>query len=266
MDKLEVFKHYVNMLVKNHINCFLCHSKAGYGKTFTTINFLKELNQEYIYVSGVTTPVELYKLFFDNNNKIIVLDDVETMFQDDKTIQLLKSALWSVTNQRQVSYKTTSKTLVNYPDTFEFTGKIIILANEIKGKKDESFKALISRCLKYKLTYTLQELKDLSIEIIEEKKDLTIKQKQLIAQIINEITPEYDYNLRLMDRLITFAKYDEVNAKMLFYNSVSVDEDKKILLQILNNNKSVEEQVKEYMNLTGHSRMTFFRKKKKLKV
>ena len=265
IKQLETYKEYILMLHKTGINSIICHSKAGYGKTYTTIKTLKERQINYEYVSGVTTAVEMYKLLYNNNGKTIILDDVETIFQDDRIINLLKASLWGVDNKRVVTYKTSAKVLEDYPDQFEFTGKIIILANEIKGKNDESFTALISRSLKYELKYSLQDIISLCKEIIHLKK-LTIEQKIIINNFLDKkVKPEYNFNLRIFDRLIEFVKYDIKNGVELFLNSLEIDEEILLIINITKKGKPVDEQIQEYKLATGKSRSSFFRKKQKMK-
>ena len=266
MKKIEMYKHYIKMMVGGHINSVLIHSKAGLGKTYTTITELKKHNVEYKYISGVTTAVGLYKLLYDNNDKIIILDDIETMFKDDKIINLLKSALWEFDNGvRSVSYSTTSKVLEQYPKTFTYTGKIIILMNDIMNNNNDSFKALMSRMLYYKLQYTHEELIQISNDIIENDETLDNTQKQTVKKILyNTITPAHDYNIRLLERLKTFVKYDDEKAEQLFKNTITVDEDYKIILKLNNTEYKKEDQAKEYTRRTGKSRITFFRKRKEM--
>lgn len=264
--QIDTFREYIIMLMKGHVNSVLCHSKAGFGKTYTTINILKEYGYDYTYNSGVTTAVALYKLLYENRNKILVLDDIETIFKDDRIINLLKSALWEVDGQRKVSYRTTSKVLMDYPDTFDYNGKLIILANEIKGRNDESYKALLSRCLKYELCYTLEDLKKIGITIIDETDDLTEIQKSKVKNIMfKNIDVQHNFNFRLLMRLIAFVKYDIDKAETLFLQSIDIDETTQILVEIIKKHPEAKIQFALFHEQTGMSRMTFFRKKKKLK-
>ena len=265
--QMKIYEDYLNMLVEGHVNSVLCYSKAGLGKTYTTIKLLKKMGVTYTYNSGVSTAVSLYKIFHDNSDKVIILDDIETIFQDERVINLLKAGLWEVDGKRILSYKTTSKTLEDYPETFEFTGRIIILANEIKGRYDESFKALMSRCLKYELTYSFQEIIEISYKMIEEREDINDKEKTQVNNIIyNTISPEHNFNFRLLERLVAFVKYDSGKAEELFLNSLDVDEETEIVMDILRRYTITNDQISAYQELTGRSRMTFFRKKKKLKA
>lgn len=266
-NQIDIYRDYVTMLIKGHVHSVLCHSKAGFGKTYTTINLLKEFKTPYAYSSGVATAVALFKLLHENRDKILILDDIETIFQDDRIINLLKSALWEVDGKRMVSYKTTAKVLEDYPDEFEYKGKIIILANELRGRNDESYKALLSRCLKYELTYTLPELKKIGREIIEDTDDLTKIQKCKIFKIMQDnIDVQHNFNFRLLMRLIAFVRYNIDKSEELFISSLDIDEETEIVMDIIKNNSETKDQVLAFHEITGQSRMTFFRKKKKLKV
>jgi len=266
-SSMKIYYDYLNMLNKGMVHSVLCHSKAGYGKTHTTINVLKELKSKYTYNCGVTTAVALYILLYENRDKILILDDIETIFKDEKIINLLKSALWEVDDIRVVKYKTTSKVLDNYPDSFEYTGKIIILANEIKGRGDESYKALMSRCLKHELIYSFNDLIILSQEIINDDDTLNEIQKNKINKIIlNRIKPEHNFNFRILNRLKQFVKYDYYKAEHLFINSLDIDKDVQILIKIIKQSKNVKQQIIQYHELTGNSRMTYYRHKKQLKI
>lgn len=265
-NQMETYKDYVTMLLKGHVHSVLCHSKAGFGKTYTTIQLLKEVGCKYEYSSGVATAVALFKLLYENRNNVLVLDDIETIFQDDRIINLLKSALWEVDGKRMVTYKTTSKTLQDYPDTFEYKGKLIILANELKGRNDESYKALLSRCLKYELHYTLPQLIEIGKQIVDNQ-ELTELQKNEVKRIMEQnINIQHNFNFRLLMRLIAFVKYNIKKAEQLFLDSLDVDEETEVLIDIIKNNADTKDQFALFHEVTGQSRMTFFRKKKKLKI
>lgn len=265
MNQKDIYEDYIKTLNETSINGLLCHSKAGLGKTYTTIKLLKDNGIDYEYVSGVTTAVAFYKTVVENSGKVIVFDDIETMFSNEKIVNLLKACLWEVDGRRVVSYKTSSPTLDGYPERIVFEGKIIMLMNEVKGKRDESFKALMSRMLNYELKYTFDEIKMMACEIIDSK-NLDDKLKREIKDYLHKrITPEQNFNFRLLERLVAFFQYDKAKAGMLFEESVDVDADKKVMLDIMKRRGTVNEQVREYYEMTGRSRMTFFRNKKKLK-
>ena len=264
--QIEKYKHYLNMLFKGHIYSVLCCSKAGLGKTHMTIELVKQSNIPYTYKSGITTPMALYKLLYDNRNGILILDDIETIFSNDYIINLLKAALWVVDKKRQISYKTSSHALDGYDDTFTYNGMIIFLVNTIKGKRDESFNALMSRCLKCEIIYTLTEIKKLSSDIIYAKQDINNIQKNKIVDIVyRTIYPQHNFNFRLLERLVEFVKYDINNAEDMFLDSLEIDYDLDIFLTIVKTCKGVVNQQIKFSQETGKSKSTFYRQKRKLK-
>ena len=263
--QIKVYRDYLTMLSKGHVHAVLCHSIGGLGKTYTTINILKSLRVKYSYINGVATAVELYKALYENRNKILIIDDVETLFQDDRIINLLKAALEEADGKREIAYRTSSKVMARYPSSFEYKGKIVILANELKGRLDESKKALFSRCLTYELIYSFDEIMAMSHKIVEYNNTLTHVQKERVTDILkSRVRPEHNFNFRLLNRLSSFVKYDIEKSEQLFMNSLHVDEEVEILNRLLNSDKTVEAQVQEYYDLTGARRATFFRKKKAL--
>lgn len=263
--KVNLYYKYLELMFNStEINCVICRSKAGYGKTHSTLEYLKQQKKEFVYNSGVTTAVALYIMLCENKNKIIVLDDVENIFSDDRAVNLLKAALWGFDNKRMITYKTSSKVLQDYPDEFEFTGKLIILANNIHkyNKNCESFKALISRCIDYELILTQQELMQKSQAILRES-TLTQQQQTLTNNILQKHI-NHDYNLRLLKRLMIFIQTDPDNAEQLYCNSIEQAETSElnIIHKIVTHTNNVKEQAALYKNYTGKGRATYYRKKK----
>jgi hypothetical protein len=263
--QIETYRDYLMMLKLGHVHSVLCYSSAGLGKTYTTIKILKDLNVKFKYINGVATAVELYKNLYENKDAFLIIDDVETLFQDDRIINLLKASLWEVDGRRIVSYRTSSSVLEGFPDEFEYTGKIIILANEIKGRYDESHKALFSRCLSYELVYSFNEVINMSKTIIDSDANLSVLQKAKIKGILfSRIRPEHNFNFRLLNRLTSFVKYNADKAEELFMESIETDEEIEIMNRLLNSNMSVTEQIDEYKTATGNSKATFFRRKQNM--
>jgi len=261
----NVYTDYVKMLANGYANSLICRSKAGLGKTHTTIELLKDLKIPYVYKSGFSTPLSLYITLHENRDKIIVLDDMEMLLNDIKVISILKSVLWEVDGRREVSYDTTSQAIGNTPSKFEYTGKIILLLNEINAKYDESFKALLSRCINYELVYTFDDVLVMCDKILEKKK-LSKEERWRVKTIIERnVTKAHDFNFRLLERLIKFVQYDSKKAEHLFIESLDIDEDYKIVLELMNSDLTIINQVRKFDELTGGSRAKFYRIKKKLK-
>jgi hypothetical protein len=249
------------MTLKGNINSLICISKAGYGKTYTTINFLKEMGINFVYKSGYVTPLSFFNFLYHNRDKIIVLDDInEDVFKDKKMISLLKSCLYEAGGDRLVSYESTSKDLL-VPEKFRFTGKIIILANEFSNKNKETFKALVSRGIYFDLKYGFKEILGISKKILKSqnlKKDVEEKVLEIIEKNVCEIS---EFNFRQLEQLVEMVKYDLKKAESLFLHSFEQDEDLIFVSKLIKMDIPVREQAIKFMQETGFSTRKYYRLK-----
>ena len=76
----------------------LLTGKGGIGKTHTLKKVLKDnnmvLNKDYVWMSsGLSTSDELYKLMYEYNGKLIILDDAPKIFEGDYRISMWKNCL-----------------------------------------------------------------------------------------------------------------------------------------------------------------------------
>lgn len=76
----------------------------GIGKTFTVTKELAGSDTE-VFKGGITSSAALYKMLFINNKpgRIIIFDDLDTLFQDKESANILKGALDS-SPEPEVSY------------------------------------------------------------------------------------------------------------------------------------------------------------------
>ena len=261
--KNDLLESYLKAIETNHINSLIILGKAGIGKTYSVVNYFNNKNSDYVYVNGFSTTLALYKFIYNNKDKLIILDDMELLFQDNKTISILKALTYGVNNKRIVMYETTSDKL-DVPASFEFTGKIILLLNEIPQKNNESYKALLSRIPLYELKYTDAELRQICLKLLNQEQ-VTQEQKNKIISILYKQNKLIEFNIRTFKRLIGFVKYDINKAETLYFNSFKISKDKQVVLELLNKKElSEKERVIRFTEITGKSRRTYFRIKKEL--
>ena len=265
-EKITTLSKFIEMTIKGFNHSLIVTGRAGLGKTYTTINILKELKTDFKYKSGYTTPLGLYKFLYQHKNSHLILDDLEGMMNNESAVAILKTALWEANGKRLVSYETTSKLMEGTPSVFEFTGTIIILANELRGGSGENFKALLSRAINYELSFKHEEILKICYEILDHKTNLTNEQKAKVKSILkSEIAVVSEFNLRLFERLLNMVKYDFAKAKDLFNASVDVDEELALVYKLNKKELSVKEQYNNFASHTGRSRRTFFRLRNKVK-
>jgi hypothetical protein len=121
---------------------------AGVGKTHLVKDTLKQMglreSYEFVHFKGRATAAGLFITLYQNSDKIVVLDDCDSVFKDDDAVNILKAALDSY-DTRKISY-ITSKPLKDefgepLPPHFEFTGKIIFISNINQSKLDDAIRS-----------------------------------------------------------------------------------------------------------------------------
>jgi len=269
LDKyFKVVKELVKIVVNGNATGLVIYGEAGLGKTYTVLQTLaecdKKLGEDYIYISTHITPLELVNLLYRYQDKIIVLDDVEKLLLDEKTIGILKSALWSSVGKRIITYYTTSEKL-EAPEEFEFRGKVILMLNKIPKRNKEIVESLLSRVLTYKLDFTYEE----RLKIMYEMAKILKIPLEVVDFLKNNFTPALkNFNFRTLIQLNIIREYYKENPnwknvaeKLLEQN---IDKRMKVVWELMNSNLSVKEQVERFREMTGMSRRTYFRIKAKI--
>jgi len=170
---------------------------AGLGKTYLVKKTLTDMGLEeakqFVHFKGRATAAGLFVTIYENADKIIVLDDCDSVFKDVDAVNLLKAALDSY-DTRKLSYISTKPLKDTYGDPvprhFEFTGKVIFISNISQSKLDEaiksrSFVADISMNTK-QMFKRIDDLK----EQMETKIPVEVKDKAL--KIMKSLEAKYD--------------------------------------------------------------------------
>jgi len=170
---------------------------AGLGKTYLVKKTLTDMGLEeakqFVHFKGRATAAGLFVTLYENCDKIIVLDDCDSVFKDDDAVNILKAALDSY-DTRKLSYISTKPLKDAYGDPvprhFEFTGKIIFISNISQSKLDDAIKSRsfvsdISMNTK-QMFKRIDDLKD----DIEKKIPAEVKDKAL--KIMKRLEKKYD--------------------------------------------------------------------------
>jgi Cdc6-like AAA superfamily ATPase len=121
---------------------------AGVGKTHLVKETLKQMglreSYDFEHFKGKATAAGLFITLYQNSDKIVVLDDCDSVFKDDDAVNILKAALDSY-DTRRISYISTKPLKDEFgepiPAHFEFTGKIIFISNIHQSKLDEAIRS-----------------------------------------------------------------------------------------------------------------------------
>ena len=170
---------------------------AGLGKTYLVKKTLTDMGLEeakqFVHFKGRATAAGLFVTLYENSDKIIVLDDCDSVFKDMDAVNMLKAALDSY-DTRKLSYISTKPLKDAYGDPvprhFEFTGKIIFISNISQSKLDEAIKSrsFVSD-ISMNTKQMFQRIDDLKSQI-ETKIPNEVKDKAL--EIMKGLEKKYD--------------------------------------------------------------------------
>lgn len=209
MDKkLQVVRDRVRTVTGGYRSGFYLWGEGGTSKSYTVEQVLKEEGKSYKLTNCRVTAKGLFTLLRDFPDAIHVLEDAETMFKDENTFGVLRSALWGQAGadgrqERVVCWRTAKQ-----PEEFVFTGGIIIIAN-CPLEDVPQLRALQTRipCLQYQPTNEEVAAKMRSIAARghrHEEHELSPEKCLEVAKAIVERSTKLNRNLDLRLLVNTF--------------------------------------------------------------
>jgi len=282
IPKYQYAEYLVDMVIKKISPACILESEGGLGKSYLVQSMVEEqIPEEYEYHSGHITPLALYKKMYDQNGKVIILDDVEEVFSNNISVGIMSPTLWKAKKTRIVSWGTTSDKLGNYPQKFEFKGGVILLANRIPRKNDPKVRAIITRTHYYRIELTYKEKMDIIKRILDTEDFYQLAgvslskddRERLKFDLENNTSLVTKYfNFRTMVKMAMYYSYgkeyhsNQKDLHIRLHNATTeIDEDKELILSLIKKKLSVPQQVSQFSLITGKSRASYFRVKKKLK-
>ena len=171
--RFDFLKQLTTMVATGITPSLIVTGEGGLGKTYTVMSTMNEVGattEDYTTIKGFSTPRGLYNTLYDNNGKIIIFDDCDSVLENKVSLNLLKSALDSY-DTRTITWSSMKSSKDEYPNSFEFTGTIIFISN--KSSKDID-NAILTRSLVVDLSMTPSE------------------KIERMTSIIGDILPTYD--------------------------------------------------------------------------
>lgn len=254
----KIPKSFTKMVIKGNINGLLVYGDAGLGKSFNIQKAIIEEGVSPNIISGHITPLKLFECLYNHRQKgnHIIFDDVN-LFNNITNLNMFKACL---ENPREVHYHSSTNKL-NIPSSFKFEGSIILLVN--RKPENEDMKAVESRILtfelnldyetKIKLMYEISKIKNYPIEIVDFIK-------------ANTSPATKDFNLRKLEMIKSMYNFDKDIWKLLAIDYLTKDIDLELIITLLKKNSSIKSAQKEYTEITGNHRATFYRHKQKLRL
>jgi hypothetical protein len=269
----DLFQLMDVFLGSDKLNGLMVLGGAGIGKTFNVMNYLDKHKIDFSLMRTYTTPLALFMWLWEHkDDKLIVMDDVDGIWDNDFSAAILKSALWEVDGERRIEWHSSSRTLdkSGIPFEFLFNAKIIFICN--KTRDNPNVDAVLSRVLYYKFIYTRKELIDEMKKICEHFTGYSLDkpEKLEVVEVIDKMASVFDFRTLMQGFAIKehCKLNNKKNWKSIFITVLEGDINKelKLVFELVNNaNLTVEQQVREYEQTTGKSRRMFFYQKKKLR-
>ncbi len=85
----SLIKDRIRAVVHQEANGVYLHGRPGSSKTYLICKTLEDLGVRYGYSNGHLTPLGLFDLLAENQNSVIVLDDVSSIFNAPQSLQIL---------------------------------------------------------------------------------------------------------------------------------------------------------------------------------
>lgn len=178
-ERFDILAQLSKGTTDGDVRAMIASGGPGLGKSFTVERVLREYDPTesvYTVVKGYTRPTGIVKLLyqFRHPGNVIVLDDADSVFNDDISLNLLK-AVCDTTERRVVSWLSEGKlvdedTAEIVPRSFVFEGSVIFITNlDFDRMIDKGHKlaphleALVSRA--HYLDLTLKTKQDYLVRI-----------------------------------------------------------------------------------------------------
>jgi hypothetical protein len=215
-ERQNLLAHHVRLLARGmSVGLFVYGAAGGLGKSRTVLRSLAEEGVSPVLVNSHITPLSLFACLFHNRaGKVIFFDDVDAVYSSMAHLGLLRSALWG--DPRVVTYN--SSQLDDLPSSFIFESRIIFCANVIP-KKNDAFKAVLSRCDIFELSATRDEVLDLMRRIASDGYDSLSAHDCLdVVEFIEKNGDDRALSLRLLEpsfRKVQYARSEGLDWRPL---------------------------------------------------
>ena len=139
---------FLDMIVDGHSNACVISGMSQIGKSTFVMNKLQEARkkitratQDIILLKGASSPMALYDFIYANKEKIIVIDDCDSVFSDEKGLNVLKAVL-DPQEERKVCWISGQAAV----SEFIFEGRVVFISNYsfFKMRKNKNYKHMIA--------------------------------------------------------------------------------------------------------------------------
>lgn len=266
MNHAETITRLIRTLVNSQeMHALLVEGPAGWGKSSAVHTALTASEIDAAHLGSYSTPLHFFNFLYENQTRVIVMDDCAGLFGDAASMAILKAATWNQANGRVVRWGSTgSKPLA---EEFSFTGKLIIVCNSFPNTPDAL--AVRSRGFPYKIDVGEQEAKLLLKKAAENESwfsdtDLATQVSEFLDHSISKDNiSHFSYRTLRMGYELAVHNPQEWPALLSGVLAVSNRQNPKQVIQSLKG-ISCQEQIRSFQELTGLRRRSYFYYRKKM--
>ena len=224
--RFRVMNQMAKGIIQGKIKSMIVSGAPGLGKSYDIEKLMEQQGDDFHYdiIKGGISAVGLYSsLYKAREGGVVIIDDCDGVFNDEDSMNILKSALDS-TDKRVLSWRKKSSFIYDpefeeeedgmYPNIFQFDGAVIFITNldfqdmsERGNKLSPHFSALISRSMYVDLTMqTLRErmirLESVFLGPMHKTLGLSIEEAHEIFEfVVNNKQRFREISLRLMKHI-----------------------------------------------------------------
>lgn len=240
--RFQFIEELSDTVINGEANSLIVSGSGGLGKTYTVLarlhaagkksedeckaaekapggSVIKQAEKyDYTVVKGFSTPKSMYRLLYNNKDKLVIFDDCDSILDNPTAINILKAALDSFETRwiHWLSEKGFSGSDADddLPVRFEFTGKIIFVSNRTLSQIDQ---ALLSRCLYVDVTMTTEEkikrIRTLASKMLPK---MEMKAKMEVVDLLDNIKVQIgDLNIRTFLKVCDLYRRNPTNWRNL---------------------------------------------------
>jgi hypothetical protein len=274
-ERQNLLAHHVKLVARGmSVGLFVFGSHGGLGKSRTVLRTLAEEGVSPVLVNSHITPLALYACLYHNRTgKVVFFDDVDSIFGSMAHLGLLRSATWG--DPRIVTYG--SSQLNDLPGSFLFESRVIFCGNVIP-KRNDAFKAMLSRCDIFELNASQEEVLDLMRSVASAGYEtLTPDDCLTVVDFIEQNGDDRAVSMRLLEpsfRKVIYARSEGLDWRPLVLTQLKTlgrkedmsrrldarAQEIRLLHQAFERHPgSVSEQQTFWCRATGKSRASFYR-------
>jgi hypothetical protein len=250
-------ERWVQGFADGHFECLILVSWPGTGKTTILEKAVKD--KAHILKGGQISAFQFYIELYENRDRLIVVDDIDSLLGDRETVNLLKCVA-NTDPVKIVGWHTSTSKLGDIPREFSTTSKIAITTNDWKSI-NKSLGAVENRGVVISYEPTASHIHE---QVLPRFQEAEAEVYQFIGQNLHLIK-EPSFRLYLNTAKARAAGVDWRSA---FLRSLNLTPQEVIVVTLkadLSYQKE-EDRVTAFIDATGMHRATYYRIARKLET